>query len=169
MYNVFGYGAAHGIYAQFIEQSGVNNNGKRIVLLRVDRNMFAQYYYAMMRLVHLQDPLLATIHQAIFSDLNLNDRVRSAVMDIENKTFWKALYNLIRSVYPAIQALRYCDYNVLAMDNIYHLSNLTTWAIERSYEMLNNDFRNMYGHKLMGRPAARLERMALVIHSYVLV
>ena len=166
---MFGYGAAHGIYAQFIEQSSVNNNGKRIVLLRGDRNMFATYFYAMMRLVHLQAPLLATIHQVIFSDLNLNDHVQSTVMDIKNKTFWKALYNLLRTVYPAIQALRYCDYDVLVMDNIYHLSNHTTLAIERSCDMLNNDCRNMYGHTLMGRPAARMERMALVIHSYVLV
>ena len=29
--------------------------------------------------------------------------------------------------------------------------------------------RNMSGHALMGRPAARLETMALLIHSYVLV
>ena len=29
--------------------------------------------------------------------------------------------------------------------------------------------RNMSGHALMGRPAARLEMMALVIRSYVLV
>ena len=29
--------------------------------------------------------------------------------------------------------------------------------------------KNMSGHALMGRPASRLETMALVIHSYVLV
>ena len=90
-----------------------------------------------MRLVRFQAPLLGNIHQAIFSDLNLNYRVRSAVMDIENKTFWKALHTLLRSKYPAMQALRYCDSNVLSIENIYHLSNHTTgywevlWDVEQ--------------------------------------
>ena len=84
---IFGYGAAHGLYAQFIQKSGVHNNGKKIGLLRGDVTRFDTYFYAVMRLVSLQDPLLATIHQSILSDLNFNDRVQSAVMDIENKTF----------------------------------------------------------------------------------
>ena len=69
-------------------------------------------------------------------------------MDIENKTFWKALYTILRSVYPDIQALRYCDSNVPAMENIYHLSNRKTLAIERSCEMLNDDdmFSLIEGH-----------------------
>ena len=69
---MFGSGAAHGIYAQFIQQSGVHNNGKMIVLLRGAGNRFATYLYAMMRLVRLHAPLLETIYQAIFSDPNLN-------------------------------------------------------------------------------------------------
>ena len=72
MYNVFGSGAAHRIYTQFIQQSYFHNNGNRIELLRDAVTRFATYFYAMMRLVRLQAPLLATIHQAIFSDLNLN-------------------------------------------------------------------------------------------------
>ena len=138
LYNVFGSGASHGIYAQFIQQSGVHNNGQRIGLLRGAGTRFATYFYAMMRLLRLQAPLLATIHQAIFSDLNLNDRVRSAVMDIEDKAFWKALYTLVRAVFPAIRALRYCDSNTPAMDKIFHLSYRTTCAIEHSCEKLND-------------------------------
>ena len=63
---MFGSGAAQGIYAQFIQLSGAHNNRKRVVLLRGAGNRFATYFYAMMHLVRLQDPLLATIHQAIF-------------------------------------------------------------------------------------------------------
>ena len=66
MYNFFVSGAAHGIYAQFIQKSGVHNNGKKIGLLRDAGPRFATYFYAMIRLMHHQDPLLATIHQAIF-------------------------------------------------------------------------------------------------------
>ena len=93
----------------------------------------------MVRLGSLQAPLLATINQAIFSDLNLNDRVKSNVMDTKNKTFWKALYTLFKSVYPSIRDFCYCKSNVPAMDNIYHLSNRITLDIVRSCEMLNND------------------------------
>ena len=93
----------------------------------------------MMRLVHIQAPLLATIHQAISSGINLNEFVRSAIMDIENTTFWKDLYNLLRSVDPAKRAFCYCDSNVPAMYKIYHLSNCTTLAIERSCDILNYD------------------------------
>ena len=87
MYNVFDSGAAHGIYAQFTQKSGFHNKRKRIVLLRGAGTRSAAYFYAMMRIVRLQDPLLATICQAIFSDINLNDRVQSAVIYIKNKTF----------------------------------------------------------------------------------
>ena len=104
---MFGSGEAHVIYTQLIKHSGVHINGYIVGLLRVAGNRFATYFYAMMRILRLQDPLLATIHQAIFYGLNLNDRVRSSVMDIENKTFWKALYTLLRSVYASIRALRY--------------------------------------------------------------
>ena len=84
---MFGSGEAHGIYAQWVQQSGVHNNGKSIGLLRVAGTKFATYFYAMMRLVRLQGTLLATIHQAIFSYTNFNDRVRSAVIYIKDKTF----------------------------------------------------------------------------------
>ena len=72
---MFSSGAAYGIYAQFIRHSGVHNNGKRIGLLRGSGTRFATYFYPMIRLVHIQAPMLATIHQAIFYDIILNDRV----------------------------------------------------------------------------------------------
>ena len=139
MYHVFGSDAAYGIYTQFIQKSVVHNNGKRIGLLRGSVTRFATYFYAMMRIVQIQAPLLATNHQAIFSYLGFNECVRSAVMDIENKTLYKALYTLLRSVYPAIQSLRCCYFNVPDMDKIYHLSNPTALSFERSCEMLNDD------------------------------
>ena len=138
IYNVFGSVPERGIYVQFIQKLGVHNNGMRAGLLRVAGNRFATDFYSIVSLVLLQDPLLATIHQAIFSDINFNDRVRSAVMDIENKTFCKSLYTLLRSVYLAIRALRCCDSNMPSMDKIYYLSKRTTLAIESSFEMLND-------------------------------
>ena len=90
-----------------------------------------------MRLLNL-DHRSVFQHQAIFSDPNLNDQVRSAVMDIKDKAFWKALYTLLRAIFPAIQALQYCDSNTPVMNKIFHLSYRTTCAIERSCGMLND-------------------------------
>ena len=66
MYNVFCFVVGHIIYAQFVHHSGVHNNRKRVGLIRSAGTRFATYFYAMMRIVRLQAPLLVTIHQYIF-------------------------------------------------------------------------------------------------------
>ena len=114
------------------------NNGRRIGLLRGAGTRFATFFYAMIRLLRLRMPLLATIHEAKFSTLDLNDQCRSAVFDIEDKNFWKALYTLLRALYPSIRALRYCDSNKPAMDKIYFLVERTTQAITRSCNLLDD-------------------------------
>ena len=115
------------------------NKGKKIGLLRGASTRFATWFYAMMRLLRLKGPLLATIHQAKFRDLDLNNRVRSAVMDIEDKLFWKALYILLRAVFPMLRALRYCDSNTPAMDKIFYLSHRATESIMKSGNDLNDE------------------------------
>ena len=138
LYNVFGSGSRHGVYAQFMVQSALVNNGKRIGLLRGAGTRFASFFYGMIRLLRLRRPLLATIHEAKFTSLDLNDQCRSAVIDIEDKTFWKALYTLLRALYPSIRALRYCDSNKPAMDKIAFLVERTTQAITRSCSLLDD-------------------------------
>ena len=60
-------------------------------------------------------------------------------MDVENEKFWKGLYILLRAVFPALRALRYCDSNTPVMDKIYFLSHRTTTAIAQSKEFLDNE------------------------------
>ena len=139
LYNVFGSGASHGIYAQFIAQSVTANNGRAIGLLRGSDTRMALCFYAMHRALRLKSDLLATIHQPKFTDLQLNDRCRLAVQDIENKGFWKAIYFLLRSVFPPLRVLRYCDSNTPAMDKICFLSHRSTEAIQNSVEYLNDE------------------------------
>ena len=50
----------------------------------------------------------------------------------------------------------------------YHYEDDLTIPDSR-IERVEESCRNMSGHTLMGRPAARLETMALAIRSYVLV
>ena len=118
MYNVFGSGANHAIYALFMAQSALANRGRKVGLLRGAGTRMALWFYAMMRLLRLKQALMATIHQQKFTDLQLNETVAMAVQDIENPDFWKCLYVLLRAVFPALRLLRYCDKSKPAIDKI---------------------------------------------------
>ena len=132
LYNVFGSGANHGIYAQFMAQSGLANGGREVL-----------WFYAMIRALRLRQPLTATIHQQKFVDLNLNESAKAAVRDIKDDKFWKCIYILLRAVFPALRLLRYCDKNKPAMDKIFFLSHRTTVALEKSEQFLND--KSLFG------------------------
>ena len=142
MYNVFGSGASHGIYAQFMEQTREHNNGKSIGLLRGAGTRMASWFYAMHRLLRLRGALMSTIHQAKFATISLvktDDRVREAIQDINDPDFWKAIYQLLRAVFPALRALRYTDSSKPSMDKVYMLCHRLTQALNASKEGLNNE------------------------------
>ncbi len=61
-----------------------------------------------------------------------------AVQNIEDKKFWKCLYILLCSVFPALRALHFCNASLPVMDKIFFLSHRTTQAIEWSQEFLND-------------------------------
>jgi hypothetical protein len=103
----------------------------------------ALWFYAMVRFLRLWQPLVATIHQQRFVDLNLNKSVRAAVHDIKDNKFWKCVYLLVRAVFPALRLLCYCNKSKPAMDKIFFLSHRTTLALEKSEEFLNN--RSIFG------------------------
>ena len=145
LYNVFSSGATHGIYAQFMAQSANANNGRKIGMLRGSGTRMALWFYAGIRMLRLREPLLATVHQQKFRDLKLNDTARRAVLDIKDQVFWKTLYALLRAVFPALRALRYCDSNIPAMDKIAMLTHRTTVAIGKSKSSFNDE--NLFGSK----------------------
>ena len=108
-------------------------------LIRGAGTRMALWFYAMMHLIRLQQPLKATIHQQKFLDLTLTNSAKGAVQDIKEDNFWKCMYILLRAVFPALRALRYCDSNTPCMDKLFHLSHRTTVAIENSLEHLNDE------------------------------
>ncbi len=120
LYNVFGSSASHRIHA-FMTQTSALNNGKRIGLLRVAGTRFATWFYAMHCLLRQKRAHYATVHSPAFQPLAHNARVALAMQDIENSQFWRAVYCLMRAVFPALCAMRYCDANVPAMDKIFIL------------------------------------------------
>lgn len=60
------------------------------------------------------------------------------MFDIEDPLFFKALFVLLRAVFPAICALRYSDSNTPMMDKIYFLSKRTVLSLTSSIDALNN-------------------------------
>ena len=135
---MFGSGANHAIYTQCMAQSSLSNRGKKVGLLRGAGTRMAMWFYAMIRLLRLEMPLKATVHQEKFRSLPLNESARMAVLDIQEAKFWKCLYVLLRSVFPALKLLRYCDANKPSMDKIFFLLHRTTQAIEKSFDSLND-------------------------------
>ncbi len=111
LFNIFGSGANHAIHTQFAAQSSLYNKGQLIGLLQGAGTWFATWFYAMHCALHLKQALLATIHQQKFLDLKSAKKqsVRMAVQDIEDNKFWKCLYILLRSDFPALRALCFCD------------------------------------------------------------
>lgn len=99
----------------------------------------ATWFYAMHRALRLKAPLLATVHQAQFLELDLTFNAQQAVHDIHNSKFWKAIYNLLRTVFPTLKALHTCDSNTPAMDKIFYLCHCTSEAITKSLESMNDE------------------------------
>ena len=125
-------------------RSALANNGHKVSLLRGAGTRMALWFYAMMRLLRLKQPLIATIHQQKFVDLNLNDTVRGAVQDIKDDTLWKCIYLLLRAVLPALRLLCYCDKSKPAMDKVFFLSHRTTLTLNKLEDFLND--RHLFGY-----------------------
>jgi hypothetical protein len=100
---VFGSGANHGIYAQYMAQSALANKGHKVGLLQGAGTRMALWFYAMIHLLRLWQPLVGTIYQQKIVGLNLNNSVRAAVRDIKDDKFGSA-YILLHVVFPEPQA-----------------------------------------------------------------
>ena len=135
---MFGSGANHGIYAQFMDQSALANSGHKVGLLRGAGTRMALWFYAMMQALRLRQALEATIHQQKFLELKLKDSAKAAVRDVKDEKFWKCIYIILRAVFPALRLLCYCDKNKPAMDKIFFLSHRTTVALDKSEALLND-------------------------------
>ncbi len=99
---MFGHGASHGIHAHFMTQASALNNGKRTGLLRGVGTRFATWFYALNHLVRQKRALYATAHSPALQSLAHNAGVTLAVQEIEKSKFLRAIYCLMRVVFPAL-------------------------------------------------------------------
>ena len=108
----------------------------------------ALWFYALMRLLRMKDVLKATTAQLAFSEAvkssgkNNSLKIEAAVMDIEDHSFFHDIYIILRAVYPALRALRYCDSNTPMMDKIYYLVHRTSESLHKSIDELDHEGRN---------------------------
>ena len=121
-----------------MEQSTQANNGCPISLLRGSGTRMGLWFYAMHRVLRLKKALLATIFQPKFTELKHTARCAQAVSDIENPSFWKAIYHILRAVFPCLRALRCCDKSEPCMDQIVLLAWQVTKDIEKPIDSLND-------------------------------
>ena len=126
----------------------MRNQNRAIGLLRGSGTRMALWFYALMRLLRMKDVLKATTAQLAFSEAvksagkNNSPKIKAAVMDIEDHSFFHDIYIILRAVYPALRALRYCDSNTPMMDKIYYLVHRTSESLRKSIDELDHEGRN---------------------------
>ncbi len=81
---------------------------------------------------------MTAVPSPYFATLIYNAKTALAVQDIESNQFCKAVYSLLRSVFPVLMVIRFCDTNKPAMDKIYYLCDRAENALLRSSSLLSN-------------------------------
>ena len=72
-------------------------------------------------------------------DLKKNTVQVRAAEDIEKNLFWKQIYILLRSLFPALLLLRHTDSNCPGKDKLYYLTHRTTIALYKSEDSLDDE------------------------------
>ena len=121
-----------------MEQSTQANNELSISLLHGSGTRMRLWFYAMHHVFYLKKALHATIFQPKFTELKHNVCCAQAVSDIENPSFWKAVYYILRAIFPCLRALRCCNKSEPCIDQIVFLAWWATKAIEKSIDLLND-------------------------------
>ena len=76
--------------------------------------------------------LLMSINSKQWEDLKKSAREKKAEEDVECVETWRGMFIFIRSVFPAIKALRLADSNRPGMDKIYFFVHKTSLALDKS-------------------------------------
>jgi hypothetical protein len=133
VYRVFGSGSMHAPYAMFQKQSANFNDGRSIGLLRPADTRMAGFFIAFHRMLRLRLPLMATLASAQYKNLKLKKNVVKQVENfLENTMMWKALFVLVRCLFPPLRVLRLADKCTPGMDQLYYFVRRTDFALENS-------------------------------------
>ena len=142
LYNVYGSGASHGIYALFQAHAALHNDGKYFGLLRGCSTRMASWFLAMQRSLRQRSALTSLVHDPKYAVLDIvksEEKVRLATIDVKSDQHWKAKYKLVKIVEPALVALRCADSNKASMDKIYFLTDQMSKNLVRFEDELNDE------------------------------
>jgi Protein of unknown function (DUF 659) len=140
LYRVFGSGSMHAPYAIFRKTAQIFNGGVKIGLIRAADTRMAGYFYALHRMLRLRPALEATVASAEFLGLKLSKAVvTKAVAFVNDKDMWKALYCLLRCLFPALRVLRLADRSDPGFDSLYYFIRRTDLSLEWSKSAFENN------------------------------
>ena len=96
----------------------------------------ASWFYTMMRVLRHKDTLKSTIHTLQFRDLAKSDKIRGAVMDIENEFFKLCIFCCVLYSLPFVLFISLILTNLLWIRSIF--SPRTETALGKSITFLND-------------------------------
>jgi hypothetical protein len=134
IYKVFGTGSTHMAYAHFKNYAALQNNNKKIGLIRASETRMGGYFYAFHRLLRLRRALKKAIQDDVWhKDVVLKKKgLKEAVEKIiENDQYFEMVKAVVIILYPVIIALRFSDRKQPGMDKIYYLTRQVTDRIKR--------------------------------------
>ena len=107
---VFGSGAMHTPHAMFGGQSTSFDKGRKLGLTRAADTCMAGCFVALHRCLRLKKPLQATVSSASWEEMkNKKKKVATAEQLVKDEVHWASVHLLLRSLHPALRALRLAD------------------------------------------------------------
>ena len=135
---VFG-GSFHAPHAQFYHHSSMENNGRKVGLIRATDVSFADYFYSIRCCLWCCQPFRATVHGAPWNYLNNNKAiVVRAAADVNSNLYWRQSYVVLCTMFLALILLQFAYSNKSTMNKIYYHVHKATLLIENNAEDLNN-------------------------------
>ena len=118
--------------------------GRSINLLRASPTRMAGHFYAMHRAMILSKCLLGIVFSPKWEEfLQGRDKKSRQVIvrageDVQNPRFFKAIWVLLRSLWPALKILRNCDKSEPQMDKLYYYIHKGREALKKSAQALDD-------------------------------
>jgi len=144
LFGVFGSGSTHMSYAIFANQAYLNNNSKKIGLIRAAGTRFGGWFYSFHRMIRLKSALYQTVAQPEWIQKVKFDKkpwlkpmLESIIHD---EQLWDCLYAIVIILFPCIKCLRLADSNKPGMDKMFYFVRQTTIKLHTLAQKIDECF-----------------------------
>ena len=125
--NYFG-SVRHAPSAMFRKHSKDHNKGISLSFIKIAETRMGGNIIALLRLLRLRDPLVATIVSAEFRKLKC---WRSFSSLAQNEGLWEYIFKVCRAFYPVMRVLRLADSKIPVMDKLYFYVRMADQMMEK--------------------------------------